>query len=238
MLRRIAAVGGRVRAVLFWQGENDARRLMPKGDYEAALLRLAADIHGDCRAPVVAVQIGDYRTELYTAEGIDAIRLAQQSAWGREHVVAGPALYDIDLEDNVHFRDADDVGAAARRWAAAILSGVVRRDTAGRPRLTGATWDGAHTVTLRVDSGPLPLMPGPVGGILVRSAGQDLPLAGASVTAADTVELTLAEEPGGPLTVTLGSGRTAAGSPVPVESSIWRLPMAVFIDEPVAVPEG
>ena len=42
MLRRVRAVGGRVRAVLFWQGEADARKFTSKEEYAAALRRLAA----------------------------------------------------------------------------------------------------------------------------------------------------------------------------------------------------
>jgi len=36
-----------------------------------------------------------------------------------------------------------------------------------------------------------------------------------------------------PLTVSLGSGREAAGRPVPVEASLWALPAEVFVDAPV-----
>ena len=60
MARRIAAVGGRVRAVLWWQGERDARLLTPGPQYVAALEDLASAIWRDFRTPMVVAQIGDY----------------------------------------------------------------------------------------------------------------------------------------------------------------------------------
>jgi len=60
MLRRIKAVGGRVRAVLFWQGEADAACRTPRSTYAALLRRLGDDVQQDCGAPLVAAQIGDY----------------------------------------------------------------------------------------------------------------------------------------------------------------------------------
>jgi hypothetical protein len=231
MLRRCKAVG-KVRAVLFWQGEYDARHLTPGDAYESSLRSLGSAVALYCHAPLVAAQIGDF-DERYTAAGIDAIRLAQQRAWEHSAVIAGPPLYDIDLEHEVHFLAAADVKVAARRWSAAVLDGVLGRESAGRPHLTRALWDGGRTVTLLVDPGVLPLLPGPVSGILVRENGVPLHVAGAAVTGADTVTLTLTSLPAGPLTVTLGSGHTAAGAHVPVESSIAGLPLAMFIDEPV-----
>jgi sialate O-acetylesterase len=236
MLRRVRAVGGRVRAVLLWQGEADARHQRPGEVYEAALRRFAADVRRDCGAPVVVAQIGDFGAHAFPAAGVDAIRLAQQRAWRRAAIVAGPVLYDIDLDDSVHFDAPDDVGTAARRWAAAILGGVLGRAAGSPPRLVRATYDGELTVSLGVAAGSRPLAPGVVGGFVVRSAGLEVPLAGAAVSAPDAVTLTLVEPASGPLTVTLGSGRTAAGSPVPAESSAWRLPMLMFVERPVAGP--
>ncbi len=88
-------------------------------------------------------------------------------------------------------------------------------------------------MTLLVDPGERPLLPGPVSGIIVRENGLPVHVASAAVTGADTVTVTLTSVPAGPLTVTLGSGHTAAGAHVPVESSIARLPLAMFVDEPV-----
>ena len=131
MVRRARAAGG-VRAVLFWQGENDARAGVSRADYEAALRLLAAEVEQDLGVPLVAAQIGDY-DERYTAEGVNSIRLAQQETWGHDGAVAGPVLYDIDLHGGVHFTQPGPLQLAARRWTAAVLAGVEQRDVPQRP---------------------------------------------------------------------------------------------------------
>ncbi len=235
MLRRVRAVGGRVRAVLFWQGEADARRFTSEQVYAAALRRLAAAVAQDCGAPLVAAQIGDYDARRYTPKGINGIRLAQQEAWRAGWALAGPALYDIDLHGRSHFKTWDDELVAAHRWAAAVLAVVLRRKVPAAPRLRRARYDGGLTVTLRFDCDGGSLRPGEAGGLVLRSAG-DLLQVTASVTATDTVTLLLAAPAPPPLTVSLGSGRDAAGRLVPAESSLWALPAELFVDAPVVTP--
>ena len=235
MLRRIRAVGGRVRAVLFWQGEADAKRLTPVDLYEERLLQLGRDLRGDCGAPLVVAQIGDYGPAFPDA-AVDAIRLAQQRAWGRANVVAGPALYDIDLGGVVHFADADDMEVAAHRWTAAILAGVLGRSAARSPAFAAVAWDGARDVTVTAAPGSGRLASGPAGGFTVSVAGVPVAIESASVDAGGVVRLRLAETPASPPAVSLGSGRSGAGAPVPVESSAWRLPMLPFVAQPAVLP--
>ena len=220
----------------FWQGEADARAFTPGDQYEAALRRLGADLKRDCGTPLVAVQIGDF-TSPFDADAVDGIRLAQQRSWGLSNVVAGPALYDIDLEGSVHFSAADDMATAAVRWTAAILGGVLGRSAGAAPELIGATWDGGREIELAVGPGSAPLTPGLVGGFTVRSAGVDVPVESALVESGGTVRLTLAVPATGQLTVSLGRGRTGAGVGVPSDPSPWRLPMLPFVDMPVAASD-
>jgi hypothetical protein len=235
MLRRVRAVGGRVRAVLFWQGEADARRLTSTDAYAAELRSLAAALARDCGAPLVAAQLGDYDTFRYSSAGVDAIRLAQHHAWSAGWALPGPALYDVDLHGQVHFVTGEDELVAARRWAAAVLAGVLHREVPSAPRLRSARYDGGLTVTLRFDCGGASLRSGQVGGLVLRAAGYPAQVT-ASVTATDTVTLLLAAPVLPPLTVSLGSGREAAGQPVPGEGSPWALPAQVFVDARVVTP--
>ena len=234
MLRRVRAVGGRVRAVLFWQGEADARESTSQEAYAAALRSLSAALTQDCGAPLVAAQIGDYDMRRYSREGVDAIRLAQQQAWLAGWALEGPALYDIDLHGGVHFTAWDDELIAARRWAAAILSTVLRRAVPPAPTLKSARYDGVLTVTLCFDCGGASLRPGQAGGLVLRADGEPVQVA-AAVTSGDMVMLSIAAPAHPPLTVSLGSGREAAGQPVPVEGSSWALPAQVFVDAPVVM---
>jgi hypothetical protein len=231
MARRIAAAGGRVRAVLWWQGERDARFLTPGPVYEAALRALSNSLWRDFKAPIVVAQLGDYDGR-YTGKGIDLVRLIQARSWGASHIVQGPVLYDVDLAGSVHFSRAKDVTTAARRWAAAVLRHVLHRDVAASPRLVSAELAGRDLV-LTAD-GQLALGTSP-GGFVVKAAGAEVPVTAAGVEAGGIVRLTLAEVPAEPLTVSLGSGRSGAGAAVPVDPSDWRLPMEPFVDWPVTV---
>ena len=123
----------------------------------------------------------------------------------------------------------DDVAAAAHRWAAAILRSVLHLDAGRTPRLVLAVREGDEVV-LTADS---PLAAGAdVGGIVVSSNGRELPVVSASADG-DTVRLLLGESPEGPLRVSLGQGRSAAGAAVPTDASAWRLPMLPFVRRPV-----
>ena len=232
MARRVAAVGGRVRAVLWWQGERDARLLTSDPVYRAALARLCTAVWRDFRAPMVVAQIGDF-DDRYTAAGVDVVRRAQRRSWSRPHIVPGPVLYDIDLEDEVHFVDADDVTAAARRWAAAILRGVLRADLGTTPRVLRAeVADGGRAILLTTDSELAPTAG--LGGFVVRAAGLPMPVASAAADGR-VIRLTLAGAATEPCTVSLGEGRSASGAAVPTDSSVWRLPVAPFIRLPALV---
>ncbi len=126
---------------------------------------------------------------------------------------------------------ADDVQIAAHRWAAAILRGVLRRDAGRTPRLVGAVYDGdGGELVLTADIG----IADDVGveGFVVRSGGREVPLLSAGVEGR-AIRLVLGEPVGGPLTVSLGQGSSAAGLTVPTDTSAWRLPMLPFVRRPV-----
>ena len=57
----------------------------------------------------------------------------------------------------------------------------------------------------------------------------------AAAEAGGAIRLTLAEAAAGPVTVSLGEGRSGAGAAVPTGSSGWQLPMQPFVGVPVAV---
>jgi hypothetical protein len=237
MLRRIRAAGGRVRAVVFWQGERDARILTPGPKYEEALTRLAADVRADFGAPLVVANIGDYCADRYTRGGIDSIRLAQQAAWRTSPDVApGPLLYDIDLGGDVHVRGSADQRTAARRWAAAILAGLHGMGTQEPPRLVDAVYDGATTVTLAFDCGAGGLVPGPAEGFALRSLEGSVPLRGAVALADGTLVLMLDEPVPGPLWLSLGSGRDGAGRLVP-RNSLGGAQALVAVGVPIRTAE-
>ena len=232
MARRVAAAGGGVRAVLWWQGERDARLLTPAPVYEAGLQSLADAVWSDFGARLVVAQMGDY-DERFTEAGVDAVREAQAESWTQPHIVQGPVLYDIDLHGEVHVQTQEDVAAAAHRWAAAILAGVAHASAGHTPRLLKAVRTGDWIVLtsdakLQADVD--------LGGFVVRADGQEVPVVSASADG-DTVRLQLGEPVEGLLAVSLGEGRSAAGAVVPTDTSDWRLPMLPFVGYAVAASD-
>ncbi len=228
MVRRARAVGG-VRAVLFWQGEADARAQVSQAAYGEALSELAARVQADLGVPLVAAQIGDYDMR-YTAAGVNGIRLAQEDVWRQGAAFAGPVLYDIDLHGRVHFTQPSELREAAHRWAAAVLSCLGRLDVPVGPRLTAASYDGWLTVSLTFAVPGGELRPGPAAGITLEVPGGDpVGFQYAAVTGPSTVSVYLFSPVTEPLQVSLGSGRDAAGKAVPVEASAWELPALPFV---------
>lgn len=238
MASRIRAVGG-ARAVLLWQGETDAYTGMPGAAYEAGLQAFADDVFADFGVPVVAAQIGDV-TRVPGAR-IDAIRLAQQRLWNAGgHILAGPALYDVELEDDggdgVHFYTNGDIALAADRWWQAIRSTIYGTGDGRGASLTSAVANAARNeITVSFSDESLPLDPAVSGGFTVKVSGLSLPITEVVRTSPSSYVIRLAAPASiGTLTVSLAEGRTGTGKPVPLDSSISNHPAEVFVDTLVA----
>ena len=238
MVARVRAAGGRVRAVLFLQGESDARWSTSPRTYAAGLRRFAAQVSADIGAPLVVGQLPDFPLDRYPATAVDLIRQIQVRAPRRyANVVLGPSLYDIDLGGSWHLSEPDDQAVAAQRWTAAILRGVLARPVPSPPELVSAEFDGTRTIDLRF-SVDQPLAGGAAGGFTVEAGGDEVAVESGEVTGEETVRLILAADaPIGPLVVSLGKGRSGVGAPVPTESSSWSLSAPTCLRLPVSLPE-
>ncbi|MGO8684193.1 MAG: sialate O-acetylesterase [Thermoleophilia bacterium] len=236
MIKRVRALGGHVRAVLFWQGETDALADTAQATYTILSSRFDANVWRDLQVPIVVGQIGDYNDD-QPRPGADNVRLAQEDLWtdGSPIVLPGPCLYDIDLYGSNHFLTAPQNTLAAQRWTAAIENGVYHDGDGEGPVLATATYNGGLDVVLTFTGEALPLAPvgEQLGGFTVSQDGTAVELTSATISAANEVTLELAQPASGPLTVSLGSGRSAAGAIVPTDSSPAHLPAWPFVNAPV-----
>ena len=122
MLKIVAAAtdgSNRVKAVLYYQGENDITHYHPLsalGDYRAYKSDLKAairDFHDDLGVPVLVGQITNLLSDRMKN---DNIRKAQQELWSElPFALPGAVTYDIRPSDGVHYRDEANLRAFAGR---------------------------------------------------------------------------------------------------------------------------
>jgi len=126
MVRQVADAGvNGVKAVLWFQGEGDARAGTTWDAYNRALDGLAANVRADLPGgpPVVAGVIGPWR---FGGRATDAVRFATMEAWeDNPNVLAGPQSYDIQITgdgffDDLHFATDDEFQTLGYRWWRAL----------------------------------------------------------------------------------------------------------------------
>lgn len=121
MNRRMTAVGGQVKAILFFQGESDAAFGTSQEFYETELNTFVNTVATDF--PGLKTMVGQIgHSDL---EGIDAVRAAQINVLQTNgNTLLGPSTYDIDLSDEggdiLHFKSDPDMEVYAARWYKAI----------------------------------------------------------------------------------------------------------------------
>lgn len=155
MVRRATAGTMRVKAVLYYQGENDIthhNRLSVLGDYDqyrTHLRAMVSDMHALFGAPVLVGQItnlGNLR------DRNDGVRRAQREIWTESsHALPGAVTYDIFPTDGVHYRDAENMRVFAGRWTHAVRNAIYANPPVPRPKLTAAVVTGRETLTLSYD---------------------------------------------------------------------------------------
>ncbi|MDD4870250.1 MAG: sialate O-acetylesterase [Kiritimatiellae bacterium] len=147
--------GMKVRAVLYYQGENDIthyNKLSVLGNYDEYvqnLMNAATAFYNDFQCPMLIGQITNLGSE---RNRNDNIRRGQQYVWANHpHVLPGAIAYDILPTDGVHYRDEVNMRAFARRWTMAILASVYGQKDFANPKLDRAELIDTNTVQLVFD---------------------------------------------------------------------------------------
>ncbi len=157
MLDRIAAAGGRVRGVLWYQGESDATPAAAsayEGKFQAFIEALRRDLDRP-DLPFYYVQLGRFVTETGSAEGWNVVREAQRRLESRLSNVGVVAAVDLSLDDLIHV-DTEGQKTLGRRLAALAgadlfgdrpaFTGLERG-----PRVGGVTFEGGDRRRARVE---------------------------------------------------------------------------------------
>jgi hypothetical protein len=252
---------GTVKAILWHQGEADAKNGTTQAAYLTALTTLAANLAADVPGapPMLVAQIGDSDTAPPAA--LDGIRAAQAASWNTGTILPGPTCYSTDLTsdmsssspyyspnaDSLHFHTNQALADLASRWFAAI-SAAFYGGTDGRgPQVASAVAavDRSYVdVSFRSPNPPIHLSTPIAGlsgnGFTVTAGGSNI----SGVTAAmapgstTTVRLTLPApaQAGVTLATSLGVGNSAGGQSVPLDSGPYTLPAEPFYNLPVSPP--
>lgn len=112
---RVDSVGG-AKAVLFWQGEQDAKACVPCSSYNARLDDIADNIQADMGIKIMPVLL----ERIFTATDAcqDTIRAAVTQAWtDNANVLVGPDFEDIEADNNgAHVNVQAKIDSCANRF--------------------------------------------------------------------------------------------------------------------------
>ncbi len=237
MSRRINAAGGKAKAVVFWQGENDAYHGTSQADYKSKLTNMVNNIYTDFGIKTVVASIG--KVDTATESNLDKIRLAQQSAWNDGgNVLVGPAFFDVNLPDYVHFMSNSELQLAADRWWNALNKHFYGGNDTRGPRFVSAIANASKTnIRVKFTDETLPITPaiGNLTGFKVKDNGSPATIISASRISDDTVQVNLNTPASGILTISYALGNDGYQINNIRDSSSLTLPAEPFSDEAVIV---
>jgi sialate O-acetylesterase len=150
MLRRVRAVGGRVRGLLWYQGESDANT-EDAARYASRFREFVQNVRedfGDAELPVAWVQIGRLVTPLPWPNGgpdaWNAIQEIQRRLAGEiPHTAVVPAV-DLELDDAIH------IGRYGLKRLGRRLAEAIQYSDDGFIRLRAVTVEGPNRNCIRV----------------------------------------------------------------------------------------
>jgi len=135
MIRRIAMVGGKIKGLIWYQGESDAMTFGAEDVYEAALLQLFDSVRKDTGLPglpILCVQLGRFVWNYDSHDkGFEKIRDIQRRVPTMRPKVYTVSALDLPLEDAAHisFEGQQRLG---RRLAEVALSQVYEQADHGK----------------------------------------------------------------------------------------------------------
>jgi hypothetical protein len=104
------------KAVLWWQGEQDALSGMSQATYNGHLDTIADALQADLGIKLVACKLQDC-----SGADVTAINAAIAEAWAdNANVIPGADLSDIETDDEYHLKTDAKLQEAANRWWAAL----------------------------------------------------------------------------------------------------------------------
>ncbi len=181
MYKQVLRAGGKVRGVLWYQGEADANRGEADGYFERlrGIVDAVRSDLGDARLSFYLVQLGRFPTDRDVAEGWNSVQEAQRRIADELLRTAVVPAIDLQLDDRIHIGTdgLKRLGHRLAKVAHSQLSGGASLSSG--PRLTGIQVEeggDAIRVSYRQVNGRL-LPEGHVAGFSIADGdGNDLPI--------------------------------------------------------------
>ena len=183
LLHRVAAAGGKVAGVLWYQGEADSRETRA-GLYAERFRHLVASLRTDLSAPELPLyyaQLARFAGEElsgHTVQSEEIVREAQRQAESRIPHSLLLATIDLELEDHIHL-DAASQRRMGRRFAAVVcadrFSGLAKCPATTRgPRLDAIRWESPYRLRIHFSqaNGKLRSTGRPLGFSIADEAGK------------------------------------------------------------------
>jgi len=160
---RISATGGRVKGILWYQGEADAS-LKTVAGFEEKFENLVNSFRKDLGQPVLPfyfVQIGRYVNDPLDKSYWNQVQELQRQSEMKLKNVSMAASIDLDLDDEIHI-STPDLKRLGRRLAL-----LAAKDLFGEDPRNAAIRRGPRPVSARLDKGTITLQLADVNGKLV-----------------------------------------------------------------------
>ncbi|MDX2178684.1 MAG: sialate O-acetylesterase [Bryobacteraceae bacterium] len=184
-MRRLQAAGGKIKGILWYQGESDANpKVQPafRAKFENLVARFRADT-GDNALPFYYVQIGRH----VNAANVEAWNMVQEDQRLAEQTIANSAVFgalDVDLDDGIHVGTSDLKRIGANM--AAFAAGKAKRGP--RPQAPVVEF---NTIRVKISdfNGTLASAGRPTGFAILDAAGVPQPMIYKTELAGDTIVL-------------------------------------------------
>lgn len=108
---------GKVKAVLWFQGESDSGT--PMDTYAAALSQFATDVFNDFGVPTISALLGPYPAAGITAR-LNPRGGALKAIRSNPHLLMGPSFYDVDYDENLHYVTNTNITMVGDRFWGAV----------------------------------------------------------------------------------------------------------------------
>lgn len=215
---KATAAGGKLSAFLWWQCEGDVMLHRTKAAYMEDLIALFAQLRTTYGAnlPIIFPHLGTGTEPSLDDDDFERIRDAQVDVSDNSPHNYGISTIGFARVDSIHF-DSTSQQAISVRIAQCIAHAFGIAAYARNPRISGATRTGS-VIDVRIihDGGTDITPPTGITGFSVLDNGTPATISSAVRLNANTVRLTLASTPTGPVTVRYGYGK------LPDISSILR----------------